>query len=174
MELFDAITKRHSYREHFKDEEVPVEDLKKIVKAGIQAPSGCNAQTTSFIIVDDPELLKKMSSRLTSKAMASAKAAIVVLYEMREVYHDFSFYKEDYAAAVQNMLLSITALGYASVWLDGTLRLERRRHAIAKLLGVPKHLTVATLLPIGVPSVDVPKKERKPFEERAWFNGYNK
>lgn len=172
MELFDAISKRHSYREEFKDEDVPRKDLIQIVEAGIRAPSGCNAQTTSFIIVDDPNLLAKMRKVVTGKAMATAKAAIVVLYEVREVYHDISFYKEDYAAAIENMLLAITALGYATVWLDGVLRIDRRRHEVAKVLNVPKHLTVAALLPIGIPSVEIPKKERLPFDERAHFNTY--
>ena len=32
-------------------------DLEKIVQAGIQAPSACNEQVASFVIVDDPQLL---------------------------------------------------------------------------------------------------------------------
>ncbi|HQP90064.1 MAG TPA: nitroreductase family protein, partial [Bacteroidales bacterium] len=61
MELFDAIAKRHSYRGPFLDRPVPREDLRRIVQAGLQAPSGKNAQTTAFVIIDDPALVQRMS-----------------------------------------------------------------------------------------------------------------
>ena len=48
MDLFTAIEKRHSYRGEFEKTKVPKEHLRKIIDAGIAAPSGCNAQTTSF------------------------------------------------------------------------------------------------------------------------------
>ncbi len=49
MELFEAIAKRYSYRGPFSDAPVPREDLRKIVQAGIQAPSGKNEQVISFL-----------------------------------------------------------------------------------------------------------------------------
>lgn len=54
MDLFEAVARRHSYRGPYTDQPVPREDLRKIVQAGIQAPSGRNEQTTSFVIIDDP------------------------------------------------------------------------------------------------------------------------
>ena len=46
MDVFEAIARRHSYRESFRDEPVPRADLRRIVQAGLQAPSGKNAQTS--------------------------------------------------------------------------------------------------------------------------------
>ena len=60
METFEAIKNRHSYRGKYKPVPVPREDLTKILEAGMAAPSGCNKQTTSFIAIDDVELLKKL------------------------------------------------------------------------------------------------------------------
>ena len=60
MDLFEAMEKRHSYRGSFTDKPVLKEDLVKILDAGLRAPSGKNQQTTEFIIVDDPELVKKI------------------------------------------------------------------------------------------------------------------
>jgi nitroreductase len=53
MDFFDAVANRHSYRGKYSAHPVPVEDLQKIVQAGIDAPSGCNMQTTEFVIVTD-------------------------------------------------------------------------------------------------------------------------
>jgi len=70
------------------------------------------------------------------------------------------------------MLLAITALGYASVWMDGVLRYENRAQRIAQLLGVPNDKQVRVVLPVGIPAVTVTQKEKLPFQQRAWFNRY--
>ena len=64
MDLFDAIANRYSYRGEFTDAPVPRADLEKIVQAGIQAPSACNEQVASFVIVDDPPLLRQIAEIL--------------------------------------------------------------------------------------------------------------
>lgn len=172
MDIFEAIAKRHSYRDEFENKKIPKEDLIKIVQSGIQAPSGCNAQTTSFVIVDDAKLLDEMRKIVSSKAIESAQAVIVILANPIQAYEDMCFAKEDYSAAVENILLAITALGYATVWIDGQLRRDEKAEKIAELLGVPDRLIVSVVLPLGVPSVQKEQKEKLPFDERAWFNGY--
>ena len=52
MNVIEAIHYRHSYRGKYKDIPVPKEDLIKIMQAGLDAPSGCNKQTTSLIAVE--------------------------------------------------------------------------------------------------------------------------
>ena len=170
MDLFDAIARRYCYRGEFTDAMVPREDLKKIVAAGIRAPSGCNAQVVSFVIVDDPSLLGQIAEIVDKPVCRSARAMIVCATDPRPAYGNTSFTVEDCAAAVENMLLAITALGYASVWLDGTLRAEDRAARIGRILGVPTDQTIRILLPIGVPAEPGQPKERLPFEQRAWFN----
>ncbi|MFC1453310.1 nitroreductase family protein [Verrucomicrobiota bacterium] len=173
MDVFEAIAKRHSYRAGFEDRAIPREDLTKIVDAGIRAPSGCNAQTTSFVVVDDPGTLATLAEILDGKQVVSeAKAVIVCVCDYTPAYKGTSFAVEDCSAAVENMLLAITAMGYATVWLDGVLRSEDRATRIAELLGVPKEREVRIVLPLGVPSEAHVQKDRKPIEERAWFNRY--
>ncbi|MBC7316567.1 MAG: nitroreductase, partial [Chloroflexi bacterium] len=42
----------------------------------------------------------------------------------------------------------------------------------ARLLGVPDHVEVRVLLPIGVPAEPGRQREKRPFHERAWWNRY--
>ena len=177
MDFFEAVKQRHSYRGGFKDMVVRHEDLMIIVQAGLDAPSGCNAQTTRFVIVDDSELhnhIRQMHP--ANKAMQQAKAFIACIVDKQPpgVYEELSFQVEDCAAAVQNMLLAITARGYASVWVDGWLRREGRAEILGKLLGVPDTKIVRVILPIGVPEKDVIGPEKLGFKQRAWFNKYEK
>ena len=175
MDLFEAIARRHSYRGPFRDQSIPRSDLRRIVQAGLQAPSGKNAQTTTFVIVDDEELVRKISGMPTANtAMQQARAFIACMVDLRPeaVYEGHSFQVEDCAAAVENMLLAVTALGYATVWIDGWVRVNNRADAIGRLLNLPEGKIVRVLLPIGVPEETWPQKEKMPFESRAWFNRY--
>ncbi len=172
MELFKAFAERHSYRGDFKNAPVPREDLRKIVEAGIMAPSGCNAQTTHFAIVDDPALLTEIRKLFTMAAVKTAPAIIAVIMKAESTYRGMGFEVQDYSAAVQNMLLAITDLGYASVWLDGVLRSRGIAEKIGSLLNVPqgKNMTVTVILPVGVPEEKGRQNDRLPFEQRSWYN----
>ena len=170
MDLFDAIAKRYCYRGEFANEPVPREDLQKIVQAGIQAPSACNAQVVTFVIVDDEKLLAEIAQITKRPVCNTAKAMIVCTVDPRPVFKDMAFEREDCAAAVENMFLALTALGYASVWLDGVLRVDDIAARIADLLQVPPGRNVQILLPIGVAAQPGHQMEKLPFEQRAWFN----
>ncbi len=175
MELFETIKNRYSYRECYTNDPVPETDLRKIVQAGLDAPSGKNEQTTRFIIVNDASKIKQMLEILPcKKCFDSAKAFILCIVDQRPeaLYAGFHFQIEDCSAAVENMLLAITALGYASVWIDGVLRVQNRAEALGKLFNVPEGKKIQILLPVGVPEKEGPRKEKMSFEERAWFNQY--
>jgi nitroreductase len=66
------------------------------------------------------------------------------------------------AAAIENMLLAIHALGYGSCWMTGPLVAQV---AFEKLLGFGNERAIAALLPVGVPDENPPVRPRKPLEE---------
>ena len=173
MDVFEAIARRHSYRGAFAPRAVPRTDLERIVDAGIRAPSGYNGQSTSFVVVDDRAVLARIAEATGSAPIAGAPAAIVVVMDPEATPgKDFRFGVEDYAAAAENMLLAITALGYATVWLDGMLRREGRAAKVGALLGVPPSREVRVILPVGAAAEAGTQHEKKPFAERAWFNAW--
>ncbi|MCF0234016.1 MAG: nitroreductase family protein, partial [Thermoguttaceae bacterium] len=131
MDLFDAVAARACYRGEFNDVPISREILTKVLEAGIAAPSACNAQSPAFIAVDDPELLAKIAEIIPTPTCKTAKAFIVCVSDSRPVFADITFYKEDCAAAVENMLLALTDFGYSSVWLDGVLRRDEVAEKLA-------------------------------------------
>ncbi len=175
MDVFEAIAQRYSYRGPFREQSIPRDDLRRIVQAGLDAPSGKNMQTTRFVIVDDADLVRKIAGlHTTNTAMQQAKAYIACIVDLRPeaVFEGHEFQVEDCAAAVENMLLAITALGYATVWIDGWLRVQNRAETIGALLGLPEGKIVRIILPLGIPAEDGPRREKLPFEARASFNRY--
>lgn len=173
--MLELIARRASYRGKYLPDPVPREHLTAILQAGLDAPSGCNKQTTSLIAVDDPAVLAKLHAVIDPPVGATAPAMICVLTERIIAYRDRCFATQDYAAAIQNMLLAITALGYESVWVEGHITdVDRIGRKMADILGVPEHLELVCFLPVGKAAEPVTRREKKPFHERAWFNGYGK
>lgn len=175
MDLFTAVETRRSYRGIYKSDPVPRSDLKKIMEAVLAAPSGCNMQTTSVIALDDPALIQQLGGMLHKPHFASAPAALCILTERKPAYRGRLYNVQDYAAAIQNALLAITALGYESCWVEGYVTGEDRiGRQMADILGVPENIELVAYLPVGLPAEEGKRVAKMPFEERAWFNGYQK
>ncbi|MCL2055662.1 MAG: nitroreductase family protein [Oscillospiraceae bacterium] len=172
MDFFTVIENRHSYRGAYTDSPVPKSDLEKIADAGLRAPSGCNEQTTSLIVVTDAALREKIAGVLDHKSVRSAPALIIVTTRYHKFDFGLAFELEDYAAAVENILLAATAMGYASCWFDGMVRTGGRDKAIAEILGAAEDENVRCILPVGVPAQIGKQAPRKPFDERVtWKQG---
>ena len=173
MNVIDAIHTRHSYRGKYKAIPVPREDLITILKAGIAAPSGCNKQTTSLIAVDDPEVLKKLHGVIHPDVGETAPAAICVLTQRICAYRDKCFAVQDYSAAIQNMLLTIVALGYQSCWYEGHITDDDRIcDKMAQILNIPADYELVCFLPVGIAESSPVVPRKKSFKERAWFNSF--
>lgn len=170
MDLFEAIEKRFCYRKEMDPAEIPLDDLKKIVQAGLDAPSGVNAQTTGFVIIRDPnvvEEIRKMPQANGSMATAPAYIACHIAKKPVESYRDISFEIEDCAASVENMFLATTALGYGTVWIDGWLRNDNRAARISELTGLEDDRVIRIILPIGKMLQQQERKAKKTFDERV-------
>lgn len=175
MEFFETAAARHSYRGTYLPTPVPREHLTAILEAGCAAPSGCNKQTTSFIAVDDPEILKELHSVIDPPLGETAPAMICVLTRKIIAYRDRTFHVQDYSAAIQNLLLAITDLGYASCWIEGHITdTDRIGDQMARILGVPEEYALIAYLPVGIPAEQVKGPRKKPLRDRIWFNGFGK
>jgi nitroreductase len=177
MDIFECIQKRYSYRGSYKNTPIPREDLEKIIKAGLTAPSGCNKQTTSLVGIDDPQILNSIGDLIKKDGFGgkNAPAGICVLTRRIPGYADVYFYTQDYAAAIENILLAITAFGYASCWIEGHITGNAKtQKQIADLLNIPEEYIVVAFLPIGVPEKEGKRPAYKTFSERAWYNIYGK
>ncbi|MBM4465042.1 MAG: nitroreductase family protein [Chloroflexi bacterium] len=161
MEALEAIRKRRSVRS-YTGAPIPKEDLETIVDAGRLAASGSNKQPWEFIVVTERGMIDQL--KVASSWMDKAGAIIAVVMDPAS-----RWWLEDGAAAVENMLIAATALGYGSCWLEGyTLPREEEFKA---LLGIPKSKRLLTLVPIGVPA-EWPTKAKKPLAEVLHWEKY--
>ena len=161
MNALEAIGKRRSVRK-YTGEPIPRKDLEKIVDAGRLAATGSNRQPWDFIVVTDRAMIERL--KVAAEWMEKAAAIIAVVMDPSS-----RWWVEDGSAAVENMLIASTALGYGSCWLEGyTLPHEEE---FKKLLGVPKEKRLLTLVPIGVPAEE-PTREKRSLEEVLHWERY--
>ena len=173
METLQTIRSRRSYRGKYLPTTVPPEDLKLIAEAGYHAPSGCNMQTTSILVVDDPILLQKLHAVIDPPVGETAPAMICVLTRKIIAYRDRTYYIQDYSAAIENMLLAITDLGYASCWVEGHITdIDRIGDKMAKILDVPEEYQLICFLPVGLPAESPKPPVKQPMAMRVWRNGF--
>ena len=173
MDALKAIEFRTSYRGRYKPEAVPRDDLLAILRAGLAAPSGCNKQTASLIAVDDPDTLKQLRAVIQPPIGETAPAMICVLTQRIPAYRGRCFAVQDYAAAIENMLLAIVALGYQSCWVEGHITDEDAiGRQMAGILGVPDDYELVCFLPVGKDAEPLRRTKKRPDRERAWLNRF--
>ena len=136
--------------------------MEKIVDAGRLAATGSNMQPWDFIIITEREMIERL--KVAAKWMEKAGAIIAVVMDPSS-----RWWVEDGAAAVENMLIASTALGYGSCWLEGyTLP---REEEFKKLLEVPEGKRLLTLVPVGVPA-EWPTIEKKALADVLHWDKY--
>ena len=161
MDTFEAIRRRRSVR-RYTGEPIPREHLEQIVDAGRMAASGYNRQPWTFIVITDRAMIERL--RAAADWMDKAGAIIAVVLDPTS-----EFWLEDGAAAIENILLAVTALGYGACWLEGdTLPLEAE---FKPLLGVPAEKRLLTLIPVGVPA-EWPTRHKKQLQEVLHWETY--
>lgn len=173
MSTIRIIENRCSYRGKYLQNPVPKDDLEKIASAGLSAPSGCNKQTTSLLVVDDKNVLEKLHNVIQPPIGESAPAMICVLTRKIYAYRDKCYSVQDYSAAIENMLLAIVELGYQSCWIEGHITDDDRiGYQMAQILGIPDEYELVCFLPIGIASEPVRKTVKRPYSERVWLNHF--
>jgi len=168
MEFSEVIRKRRSVRE-FVPSEISDEAMVRIVEAGRLAPSGCNIQDREFIIIRDRKTLEQLHEKIQPD-FKNAAAAIALI--MDETSTDWgSYWKEDAAATVENMLLAVVDEGYDSVWIEGTLLGHEAWGK--KLLGVPDNRRLFVLLPIGKAAKEGEMAPKPQLEDIVHYERYS-
>jgi nitroreductase len=158
MEVFEAIRTMQAVRE-YQARPVPEDVLRRVLEAGRLTASGMNAQPWHFIVVQEPETLRRLGALAKSGPyIAAAPVAIAVAVNWTRLA------VSDASRAIHAMLLTAWADGVGGNWV-GFGGLDEAK----PLLAIPEELDLLAILPLGYPAAAVGrgKKERKPLAEIA-------
>ena len=159
--VLDNILSRKSVRS-YTDRPVSPEQVETILKAAMAAPSGMNRQPWRFVVVTGQDAKDKMAVGF-NKMIAKAPVVIVVCGKTtNKLGGTNNNWTADCAAATENLLLAVEALGLGAVW-TACYPYEDRMAPAIEALGLPAEIKPYCIIPIGYPAgSDKPKDKWKP------------
>ncbi|MCK9401499.1 MAG: nitroreductase family protein [Bacteroidales bacterium] len=175
------VTKRQSVRK-YDNRPVEPEKVKRCLEAARLAPSASNSQPWKFVVVDDPELSKKVAKETfgplsTFNTFAGQAPVIVaiVIEKMKTITQIGAYLKDrefpliDIGIAAEHFCLQATEEGLGTCmvgWFN--------EEPIKDLLRIPKHKRIGLLITLGYFPENYPlrKKKRKGLEEVVSYNRY--
>ncbi len=177
MAFMDLVLRRKSVRK-YRDETVPRELIDRCLEAARMAPSACNSQPWSFLIVDDPQILDEIVDKAMSgiyRSNAFVKTAPVIIVVMTEsmsyvakvgsMIRSVKYSLIDIGIACDHLILQAHELGLGTCWLGWF-----NAKALKKVLNLPKSKQIDILISLGYPESDrIREKKRKSLDEIRQF-----
>jgi nitroreductase len=150
MELSEALRRRRSVRRYAPDP-VPDELLQQLVDAANRAPTASNVPYREILVVDDRRIIRAIR-QISPAMLADPPALLVILTDLRMAAERIGRVGEvcslvDSGAAGENVLLAAVDLG-----LGAGFTMISAMAGIRVLLGLPEHIRVDLLIPVGYPA----------------------
>lgn len=202
-DLFEAIHERQMVY-NYKKEEIPREDIEKVLEAARWAPSAANIQMWEFIAVDDQETLEELGTWLKKQLdwmtmvdeqfpahgrayLDRMPAAIVVAGDIRSkaYFPNVSAYGSGEWEVTNDRYYESIGCCMQNIHLAaktlglGTLHLtveKKYQSNIKKLLNLPEYLEVHNVVPIGIPAWKEPGQDsgRDSLESKLHWDQFDR
>ncbi|MCK5533492.1 nitroreductase family protein [bacterium] len=177
MKFIELVRKRQSVRKYL-PEMVPRDVLNKCLEAARLAPSACNSQPWSFIVVDDEKIRNKLAEKAFSgiyslNSFAKKAPIYIVVVTQRSKYTAClaGYFKGtqysliDIGIACEHFILQATEEGLGTCWLGWFNEKE-----VKKVLGIPGRNKVDIIISMGYPQIaQLHNKKRKLLNEISRF-----
>ncbi|MDR2562679.1 MAG: nitroreductase family protein [Prevotellaceae bacterium] len=158
-EILANILSRTSIR-NYSDREISVEDMNKLLKAAMSAPSSKDRRPWHFVAISDKTILSSLGERLkNASCLNGANKAVVVCGDV-ELSDNCWFL--DCSAATQNILLAAHSIGIGAVW-TAAYPYEDRMAVISEILELPENIKALAVIPMGYPTEENKAKDK--FDE---------
>jgi nitroreductase len=151
--MIELLRKRRSTRK-YTSEKIAPEAIESLIEAALRAPSSRGTNPWAFILIDDPEIIIKLSQAKQhgSEFLKNAPLAIVVCADTTKS----DVWVEDCSIAAIIIQLAAVSQGLGSCWAQ----IRNRQHDdetsadtyIRELLGLPVYMQVECVLGIGHPA----------------------
>ena len=167
--VLEAIQTRVSVRQ-FTGEKLSDEQIEKLLRAAMAAPSAMNKQPWQFVVITNEELLAKIGEQMpNSRCQNKPGCAIVPCGDMSKTLEGAArdFWVDDLSAATENLLLAAHAMGLGACWTGVHPNMERVSD-VQKLLGLDEQIVPLCIIPVGVPA-EQPEVKQKFNEENVRY-----
>ncbi len=190
MDTQKAILTRRSTR-RFRDKEIDIEVLERIIEAGRYAPSGGNSQTNHFFVVTDKEVLRQLAEiacaafsrmEIYEGMYRSLQTSITLSKTGNYVFHynapclivvankkDYGNNMADTACALENMMVMANACDLGSCWINQLKWLNEDPEIlnVFEKYGLKPDERIYGAVALGYPDSETGLPERKQVERKG-------
>lgn len=176
MKLNKALEGRRSIRS-YKDKPIEKDQIKKLVRAAMLAPSWKNTETARFYAVLDDDKLATMRENclpeFNAQRTASCPALIVTGYVKGQSGHfdgqpadelGDAWGMLDLGLAIENMLLEAYAMDLGTLIMGA-----RNEAAVRKLLSIPEDIVIGPIVAVGYANEEPKMPERNKLKNVLTF-----
>jgi len=170
MNVLEAIKGRRSIRA-FKSQNVSAETIEKLVDAARWAPSAGNIQPWEFIIVQKPEIKRRLAEAALGETFIEEAPVVIVVCANEDrssqgygIRGKTLYCLQDTAAAIQNIHLVAYSFGLGTCWV-GAFREEEAR----KILKIPSGIRPVAIIPVGYPAEVPSTPNRRSINQIAHY-----
>lgn len=148
--LHQLLLQRHSIR-RYKDQAIDADDVRTILEAALLAPTSKSGRPWHFVVVEDKDMLVRLSEckQFGGKPIAGAAFAVVVTVDSTKS----EVYVEDASVAAIFMHLQAVDLGLGSCWIQVRGRYaadgESSEVIVRELLDIPEEMAVECIVTFG-------------------------
>ncbi|WP_455644931.1 nitroreductase family protein [Methanosphaera sp.] len=166
MELIDVMINRRSHRK-YTEEKIEQEKIDQILKAGLLAPTSRNRKPCEFVVVNDKEVLAKLSNakKAGSGMIADASHAIVVIADSTKA----DTWVEDSSIALTYMDLVASSMNLATCWVQIHLRKTGQdidsEDKVREILDLTDNYRVVGILSMGIKQSELPPHNMENLEK---------
>jgi nitroreductase len=169
MDVSTAISQRWSVRA-YKATDVEEDKLKKILEAGKLSPSASNRQDWKFIVVRKKETREKLAKAAFGQSFIGEAPVVIVACGTEPTAMlacGQSAHTVDVSIAFAYMILQAYELGLGTCWIGAFSEGEAK-----KILGIPEHIRVVGMTPLGYPNQPPSQKSRKTLDQIVCYEKY--
>ncbi len=158
MNTTEAIFSRRSVRKYDPTRPVTKEQLHKMLDAAMHAPSARNSRPWDFVVITDPQEIRKAGSYIFGGQCETATAIVVVVaVPERQVNFCEGNHLNDCGAAAATLLLQAWEMGIGTCWC-GLYPVAERMAGAKEALGLPDDVIPFCAIPMGYPA-ETPKEK---------------
>ena len=180
MDFLELVSSRQSVRAFDAERSVEKEKIDRIIEAARLAPSACNAQPWSFVLVDEPELKNKIADTTSSRVLGInhfTKQAPIHLLVVEEKVNLSSgvggwIKNKDYAQLDLGIVTSHIVLAAEAEGLGTCIVGWFNEDKVRELLNIPSSKRVWLDIVIGYGTQPLRKKKRKSVDKILSYNRY--
>jgi nitroreductase len=162
MDFHELIRTRRSIRS-YKPDSVSEDILQRVLEAGRLAPTACNLQAFSLIVVTEPDTRRRMQAVYARDWFWQAPVILVGCAEPAKAWRrgdGWNAAEVDLAIVMDHVILAATCEGLATCWVCAFDEAKAR-----EILGIPPEVRVVAMTPLGYPAAGPRAFARKRLDE---------